>query len=108
MTMPHAYTFSQAIGLLIVLYLAGLLIIAQRLKKFHTGVWQSLGNPSLLNWSISNSFRLGAFVFFRSGYRTLDDTALARLIWAIRVLVLVIFAAIGIWLAHYHGGPKSN
>ncbi|MGA9795959.1 MAG: hypothetical protein WBQ17_10550 [Rhizomicrobium sp.] len=104
MQMPAAHLFSQAIGLMVILYLAGLLIIARRLKSNHTDVWQGLGSPSLLNWSISNSFRLGGFVFFRRTYRSLSDATLSGLIWAVRALVLVIIAAIVVWVIHYHSG----
>ena len=61
--MPDSQTFSRDIGALIIVYLAGLLLVARRLKQSHKEAWLSLGSPSLLNWGISNSFRLGNFTF---------------------------------------------
>jgi hypothetical protein len=99
--MPDAHTFSQGIGLLVILYLAGLLVIAHRLKTAHNPVWVGLGSPSLLHWSISNSFQLGAFVFVRSAYRRLADRTLGCMVWTERSLFLLTVAAIAFWKFHY-------
>jgi len=102
--MFDAHSFSQMIGVLIILYLAMLLLIAQRLKRLHRSVWNGLGSPSLLNWSIANSFQLGNFVFLRGSYRSLKDINLSRMIWAVRIMFLVIASALLVWVVGYHGG----
>jgi hypothetical protein len=99
--MSDMQEFSQVIGLLVVLYLAGLLIIARRLRTAHGAEWIDLGSPSLLNWSISNSFRLGAFVFFRSKYRRLGDPMLGWLVWIERAVALLVIALIVFWKLHF-------
>jgi len=99
--MPDAHSFSVAIGLLVFLYLAGLLVIARRLKAVHNPVWIGLGSPSLLNWSISSSFRLGAFVFLHNGFSRLEDSALSWLVWSERAMLLVVVAVIAFWKFHY-------
>ena len=93
-------TASQGFVALVILYLAGLLVIAHRLKTNHNAVWVGLGRPSFLNWSISNSLALGGYIFFRNAFRQLDDRTLGRMIWAERaILVLTIISAIMAWLA---------
>ena len=99
--MLDTHTFSQGIGLLVILYLVGLLVIAHRLKTAHNPVWVGLGSPSLLHWSISNSFQLGAFVFLRKGYRRLDDPTLELMVWSERGILLLTVAAILFWKIHY-------
>lgn len=97
------HSFSQTIGVLIIVYLGMLLLIADRLKRAHTAVWTDLGSPSLLNWSIVNSFKLGNFVFLQHSYRSLADTTLRNLIFAVRAVLVVIVCALVIWCARYRG-----
>jgi hypothetical protein len=95
--------FSQTIGVLVIVYLGLLLFISDRLKKFHATVWTQLGRPSLLNWSIANSFRLGNFVFLQRSYRSLDDTTLRNLIFGVRTVLIVISGCLIIWVTKYRG-----
>ena len=99
--MLNAHEFSQMIGLFVIVYLVGLLIIAGRLRSAHEAVWANLGNPSVLNWSISNSFRLAAFVFFRNSFRQLADPMLGKLVWAERALLLALIGMTIFWKVHY-------
>jgi hypothetical protein len=88
---------SQIIGALIVLYLGGLLFVARYLKTKHEEVWKSLGRPSLLNWSILSSFKLGAYVFFSGAYSKLSDTRLTYAIYGLRFLVILTIGTIIWW-----------
>lgn len=91
------HQISQLIGLLIILYLAGLLYVAHHLKLKHAEVWNSLGSPSLLNWSIKSSFRLGGYVFFSGAHSRLNDRQLTISIYLLRLLVVITIALIAWW-----------
>lgn len=92
---------SQVIGALIFLYLFALLFIARYLKAKHEEVWESIGRPSLLNWSVSSSFKLGWYVFFRGAFKRLNDRRLAYAIYGVRVLAIVIAGVIIWWKLTY-------
>jgi hypothetical protein len=88
---------TQLIGILAILYLASLVGAARYLRQTHAEVWNSLGQPSLLNWSINSSIKLGGYVFFKSAYRELHDAKLTGAIYALRALALVIIGLIILW-----------
>jgi len=92
---------SQIIGVLVIFYLAGLLGIARYLKAKHPSVWQLLGSPSLLNWSISSSLRLGSYVLFSGAHRQLTDQRLTFAIYGERILLLVVVLVIAYWKLYY-------
>lgn len=92
---------SQIIGALIVFYLGGLLYVARHLRIKHEEVWTSLGSPSLLNWSISSSFRLGWYVFFKGSFSKLDDRRLAYAVWSLRTLVVITIGVIIWWKLNF-------
>jgi hypothetical protein len=99
-----SHTVAQLIGGLVALYLIALLMIAGYLKRRHDVVWTSLGSPSLLNWSISSSFKLGGYVFLNGAHRRLDDRRLTAMIYGTRALVVLLVAVIWFWKTHYQAG----
>jgi hypothetical protein len=64
--------------------------LTRHLRDEHPSVWKSLGEPSLLNRSVSNDLKMRRFLL-RAEYRKLDDPTLWRLGTAGR----------GLWLASY-------
>ncbi len=92
-----ANTLSQIIGVLIIAYLAGLLIIGMRLQKHHAEVWRSLGSFSFSNWSILSSLKILSFALFSGEHRRLNDRTLTLEVYALRLIVLVIIGSIGLW-----------
>ena len=101
--MPDPLTFSRIIGLLVIAYLSGLLIVAHRLKSSHRELWESLGSFSFLNWGILNGMRLFCFVFLSGEHRRLGDSYLSNLVYSLRFLVLLMIAMIAVWTAYYGG-----
>jgi hypothetical protein len=105
--MPTTQTFSTLVGILVIVYLAGALLIAKYLEKQHTQVWDKLGRPSLLNWGIANSARLGWTVLLGSSLVRLRDRKLSALVWTERALFVVCIAGM-IWVAHLRGVHPAN
>ena len=96
-----AHQVSQIIGGLIVLYLGGLLLVAHQLRAKHNEVWNSLGSPSLLNWSILSSFKLGRYVFFSGAHAKLNDRKLTVVIFCLRILIVLTVGLIVWWKLHF-------
>ncbi len=94
--MPEPATFSRIIGVLVIVYLAGLLVVAQRLKGSHRELWSSLGSFSLLNWGVLNGMRLFRFVFLSGDHRRLGDRSLSASICGMRALILLITGMISV------------
>jgi hypothetical protein len=93
----RAHEVSQIIGCFIALYLAGLLLAAHQLKAKHGDVWNSLGRPSLLNWSILSSFKLGRYVFLSSAHAKLNDKQLTATVYCLRILFILTVGLIVWW-----------
>ena len=87
----------KIIGVMVIIYLAILLGIARYLKAKHETVWLQLGSPSLLNWSIMSSSRLGSYVFLSGRHRNLHDGNLSSAIYFARAWVVIAFATIAVW-----------
>jgi hypothetical protein len=63
------------------------------LKKAHPEVWRSLGEPSLLNYSIRNSSRVNTFIW--RNYKDLNDRQLRTYIfayWFFALTLLILFS----------------
>ena len=106
--MPKAQTFSTCIGVLIIFYIGGALLIAKYLEKRHSQLWEKIGRPSLLNWGIANSARLAWTMLFGTSIFRLKDKRLDAFVWTERALFAVILALITVWVVHYHNGHSSN
>lgn len=105
--MPDPQMFSCFASVLVISYLSGALLIAKRLEKSFPAVWDRIGRPSLSNWGIANSSRLGRAVLFGTSLRQLNDPRLSALVWMERILAAMILAALSVWVTHYHGGHSS-
>jgi hypothetical protein len=70
------------------------------LRKRHPEIWLSLGKPVLFS---NYSLAFERYVWFRGGYRDLDDPTLIRLVYVTRALTAIIVAlflfvmSVGIW-----------
>lgn len=102
--MPNLETFLCFASTLVFIYFSGALLIAKRLEKNYPALWGRIGRPSLLNWGIANSSRLGHAVFFGSSLGGLNDRTLSALVCFERVIGGMILAVLGVWLTLYHGG----
>ncbi|MGE3303628.1 MAG: hypothetical protein AB7M12_11000 [Hyphomonadaceae bacterium] len=91
---------STAIGILVFLYLGSLLLVAGHLRRNHADVWDSLYKPSLLNWSVLSSFKLGRYALFSGAYVHLNDKMLSRLILSARAITILMVLAMAAWLLH--------
>jgi hypothetical protein len=92
---------SQVIGGLVIVHIAAALYVAYWLRAKHEEVWESLGRPSFLNWSMLSSFRLSVFVFLSGAHRKLNDNRPTYIIYGERILFIVIMGMIIWWKLNY-------
>lgn len=85
----------NAVGALMLAIFGGVTIIGylfhRRLKMQHPEVWNELGQPSLLNSTIKNGWKVAKFAT-SNGYKKLNDPTLTAYIWIGRALALAFLA----------------
>ena len=76
-------------GILVLLYLALSELMIRRLRKLYPDTWKALGQPSLLNSTIYNSWLFGKFILTRR-YTSLGNSNVARMGDALLVLGILV------------------
>jgi hypothetical protein len=84
-----------ALGLVVVAYLFSLNYLTDYLRRFHTATWAHLERPSfptmIEHMAAPSRFVRSGFLTLRfvfgTGYKSLEDERLNRLIWSIRALL---------------------
>jgi hypothetical protein len=81
----------------VVAYLGSIFYLIGYLRRFHTPTWAQLGRPAMPTiaehasnpWPfVRSGFLTMGFIFGRQ-FRALDDARLNRLVWTVRMLLIV-------------------
>jgi hypothetical protein len=96
--MRYDWLFGIAIlGTTVVLW-AYFILLTSYLKKHHHSVWISLGEPSVLNYSILTSGRLSRFLWGQP--QGLTDLHLRSYVWIGRILQVIAISIIALTLLY--------
>jgi hypothetical protein len=74
-------------------YLVLAAVMKRNLRKLYPGTWKALGQPSLLNNSIQNTWIFGKFIFTRR-YASLSNSKIARIGDAMLVLSVLLLCSL--------------